>query len=100
MNQKVDDFTKLATTVDEIYEKIKTFQNELESASNNEQRFELHTHIYDYVTKKDFSDDMKTCIHNMIDTVLPEDTEGGKKTRKLRKVKKSRKIRNSRKIKH
>ena len=98
MAQRDDDFTKLATAVDHITDSISRFDAALNSASKNEHRFELHGQIYDYVTKNtELSDDIKEKIHSRIDTVLPEDTDGGKKTRKSRRSNKSRK---SRKRKH
>jgi hypothetical protein len=98
MAQRDDDFTKLATAVEHITTSISEFDAALKSASHNEQSFELHGQIYDYVTKNtELSDDIKEKIHSRIDSVLPGPTGGGKKSRKSRRSNKSKR---SRKRKH
>ena len=92
MAQRDDDFTKLATAVKHITTSISEFDAALKSASHNEQSYELHRQIYDYVTKNtELSDDIKEKIHSRIDSVLPGPTGGGKKSRKSNKSRRSRK---------
>ena len=75
-NTKNDDFTKLVIAVDNIslgkVNDFTEFEQALQSAGDNEQRFELHGQIYDYVIMK--CNGIKKQLHDMIDLELPEET--------------------------